>query len=101
MATSHSFDFDPVIARTLILPFGSDVDEDGVAFGEDFVLINLGEDIDRNLVCVTTNKISPNDYSLLFPSTTTGMANLITALINNVYASLGPEEWAAILEQVE
>ena len=93
--------FDPVIARTFILPFDANVDSKGIAFAEDHILINLGEDIDRRLVCVTTNKIARSDFSLLFPTTTIGMANLITSLINTFYASLGPEEWAALLNEVE
>ncbi len=90
-----------MIARTFVLPFTEKVDAEGLAFSEDHVLINLGEDIDRNLVCVTTNKISSADFALLFPTTTVGMARLVTQLINTFYATLGPEEWNELLNEVE
>ena len=62
---------------------------------------DLGEDIDRNLVCVTSNKVSGVKFSVLFPSTTIGMGRLITTLINTAYAEFGPEEWTRLLSQVE
>ncbi len=93
--------FDPMIARTFILPFREHSDNEGVEFGDDTLLINFGEDIDRNLVCVTTNRIDPGVASMLFPKTAIGMANLVTALINSAYAAMTPDEWLELLEEAD
>lgn len=93
--------FDPMIARTFILPFREDRDDEGVHFAEDTILINFGEDVDRNLVCVTTNRIEPQTASILFPKTSIGMANLVTMLINSAYSAMTPEEWLGFLVEAD
>ena len=100
-ATSMGEMFDPMIARTFILPFRKEADEDGVFFAEDTILINLGEDVDRKLVCVTTILISPSVAGMLFPTTSIGMANMVTMLINSAYSSMTAEEWTSFLAEAD
>lgn len=93
--------FDPMIARTFVLPFDKHKDKEGRFFASDTILINLGEDVDRNLVCVTTNRITPQNAGLLFPKTAIGMANLVTMLINSAYSAMTDEEWLGFLAEAD
>jgi len=99
-------EFDPIIAKTVIIPIGEDEDfEDESWYAFDFevstILVNLGKDVDNNLVCVTSNNIKESDYCLLFPTTTIGMARLLAKLINIVYSTVSTEEWTALLADLE
>ncbi|QDP54551.1 MAG: hypothetical protein Unbinned2514contig1000_43 [Prokaryotic dsDNA virus sp.] len=100
MVATTVIEFDPIIARTLVVPEGEKSDAEGFSVGSNAVLISLGRDVNGNHVSITTNRINQADFCLLFPTTTVGIATLLTRLINAAYMAYGPADWSAMLTKL-